>query len=129
MICKECKDLSCLPQLFLNIFLGLCEAERRNPFDLCYSITADAPLKSLFRLDAKPTTCPIQVRCTTYSAQRCIFTRSCPVANCSAAIFANLSTKYIVKKIKCHQTKSCRNPPFGRVQITYSASWSKIDFL
>ena len=46
-------------------FLGLCESSpnsRRGNFELCYTITADSPLKSLYRLDAKPSSCPIQVR-------------------------------------------------------------------
>ena len=32
---------------------------RRSNFDLCYGITADKPLKSMFRLNAKPSKCPI----------------------------------------------------------------------
>ena len=49
--------------IFMN-FSGLCEPSppgRRGPFDLCYSITADSPLKSLYRLNATLSKCPIQV--------------------------------------------------------------------
>jgi len=58
--CYRCAVMHMKHPNVLQYKESLCEAERRNPFDLCYSITADAPLKSLFRLDAKPTTCPIQ---------------------------------------------------------------------
>jgi len=61
----QCYRCSVMHQKHPNVLQykeSLCESSpgRRDQFEICYGITADSPLKSLYRLDAKPSSCPIQ---------------------------------------------------------------------
>ncbi len=50
-----------LRSIYFFSYPGFCQPSfGRRPTDLCRSITADAPLRSLFRLGAKPEPCPMQ---------------------------------------------------------------------
>lgn len=61
--CYRCAVMHIKHPNVLQYKESLCEPSppgRRGPFDLCYSITADSPLKSLYRLNATLSKCPIQ---------------------------------------------------------------------
>lgn len=59
--CYRCAVMHQQHENVLQYKESFCESTpgRRGPMELCYTITADSPLKSMFRLDATPVKCPV----------------------------------------------------------------------